>query len=59
MVHEAAFADQSPELERLMPGEMSEGLAGEAKWEDVDKGTFITICPIRIHRRLFNSENDC
>jgi hypothetical protein len=41
MVHEAAFADQSPGLERLMRGEMSEGQAGEAKWEDVDKATFI------------------
>jgi hypothetical protein len=41
VVHEAAFADQSRGLAALMRGEMSEGLAGEAKWEDVDKGTFV------------------
>jgi len=41
IIHEAAFANQSPELAALMRGEMSEGLASEAKWEDVDKGTFV------------------
>ncbi|KAH9206683.1 hypothetical protein DL95DRAFT_469384 [Leptodontidium sp. 2 PMI_412] len=40
-VHEATFADQSPGLKALMRTEMSEGLAREAKWEDVDKETFI------------------
>jgi hypothetical protein len=41
VIHEAAFADLSPALATLMRGQMSEGLAGEAKWEDVDRGTFI------------------
>jgi hypothetical protein len=39
-VHEAAVAQQSPALAALMQGEMSESIAGEARWEDVDKGTF-------------------
>ena len=34
-------ADQSPALDSLMREEMSESLAGEAKWKDVDKGTFL------------------
>lgn len=46
MVHEAAFTDQSPELASLMRGEVSEGMAGKAKWEDVDKGTFIRFAPL-------------
>ncbi|KAH6667258.1 hypothetical protein B0J14DRAFT_186701 [Halenospora varia] len=41
VVHEAAVADQSPELTALTRGKMSEGLAAEARWEDVDKETFI------------------
>jgi hypothetical protein len=41
VVHEAALADQSPALATLMRGKMSESLAGEAKWKDVDKTTFI------------------
>jgi hypothetical protein len=41
MVHEEALADQSTALTRLMRGEMSESLAGETKWKDVDKETFI------------------
>lgn len=41
VIHEAAFADLSPALATLMRGRMSEGLAGEAKWEDVDRGTFV------------------
>jgi hypothetical protein len=41
VVHEKAFADQSPELAALMRGEMSESLAGATKWEDVDQGTFV------------------
>ncbi|CZR61694.1 uncharacterized protein PAC_11591 [Phialocephala subalpina] len=40
-VHEATFADQSPGLKALMRTEMSEGLAREAGWEDVDKEIFI------------------
>ena len=40
MLHEAALADQSPALATLMRGKMSESLAGEAKWKDVDRGTF-------------------
>lgn len=39
-VHEAAVAQQSPALAALMQSEMSEGIAGEARWDDVDKGTF-------------------
>jgi hypothetical protein len=41
MVHEAAFADQSRALRALMQGTMSEGSAGQAKWEDVDINTFV------------------
>jgi len=41
MVHEAAFADQSRALRALMQGTMSEGSAGQAKWEDVDIKTFV------------------
>lgn len=41
VVHETAFADQSSALPTLMRGMMSESLAGEAKWKDVDIGTFI------------------
>ncbi|CZS92466.1 uncharacterized protein RAG0_03035 [Rhynchosporium agropyri] len=41
VVHEATLADQSPELAALMRGNMSESLAAEARWEDVDTGTFI------------------
>ncbi|PVH71242.1 hypothetical protein DL98DRAFT_375877, partial [Cadophora sp. DSE1049] len=41
VVHEATVADQSPELAALTRGKMSEGLAAEARWEDVEKGTFI------------------
>jgi hypothetical protein len=41
VVHEAAVADQSPALAALMRGKMSESLAGEVKWEDVDRGTFV------------------
>jgi len=40
-VHEATLADQSPGLKALMRTEMSEGLAREARWEDVDKETFM------------------
>jgi hypothetical protein len=40
VVHEAAFADRSPGLKALMRGDVPEGVAGEAKWEDVDKETF-------------------
>ncbi|KAH7410533.1 hypothetical protein BKA64DRAFT_356992 [Cadophora sp. MPI-SDFR-AT-0126] len=40
-VHEATLADQSPGLKALMRTEMSEGLAREASWEDVDKETFM------------------
>jgi hypothetical protein len=41
VVHEAAFADQSQALRALMQGEMSEGSASQAKWEDVDIKTFV------------------
>ncbi len=41
MVHEQALADQSTELSTLMQGKMSESLAGEAIWKDVDEETFI------------------
>jgi len=41
VVHEEALADQSTALTRLMRGQISESLAGEAKWKDVDKETFI------------------
>jgi hypothetical protein len=41
VVHEAAFADQSRALRALMQGEISEGSAGQAKWEDVDIKTFV------------------
>jgi hypothetical protein len=41
MVYEEALADQSTALTRLMRGEMLESLAGETKWKDVDKETFI------------------
>ncbi|PGH07513.1 hypothetical protein AJ79_06248 [Helicocarpus griseus UAMH5409] len=44
-VHEAAFADLSPELDTLMRGrkdmKMNESLEGKAKWEDVDPDTFM------------------
>jgi len=40
-VHEATLADQSPGLKALMRTEMSEGLAREARWEDVNKETFM------------------
>jgi hypothetical protein len=41
MVCEAAFADQSQALRAFMQGTMSEGLAGQAKWEDVDLKSFV------------------
>lgn len=41
MVHKAAFADQSRALRALMQGTISEGSAGQAKWEDVDIKTFV------------------
>merc|ERR1712093_589003 len=40
-VHEATLAYQSPGLKALMRTEMSEGLAREARWEDVNKETFM------------------
>ncbi|KAG4413280.1 hypothetical protein IFR04_013571 [Cadophora malorum] len=40
-VHEAALAELAPGLKALMRTEMSEGLAREARWDDVDKETFI------------------
>ncbi|KAH7308856.1 hypothetical protein BKA65DRAFT_520054 [Rhexocercosporidium sp. MPI-PUGE-AT-0058] len=41
MVHEAVLAEQSPALAALMRGEMAESVAGESRWMDVDKGTFV------------------
>ena len=41
MVHEAVLAEQSPALAALMRGEMAESAAGESRWMDVDKGTFV------------------
>jgi len=41
VVHEQALADQSVALSILMQGKMSESLAGEATWQDVDQETFI------------------
>ena len=41
VVHEAVLIEQSPILAALMRGEMAESVAGEARWIDVDKGTFI------------------
>ncbi|PMD40831.1 hypothetical protein L207DRAFT_459618 [Hyaloscypha variabilis F] len=41
VVHEAVLAEQSPELAALMRGEMAESIAGESRWMDVDKGTFV------------------
>jgi len=41
VVHEQAFADQSNALSILMQGKMSESLAAEATWQDVDQETFI------------------
>ena len=58
MVHEAAFADQSRALRVLMQGEMSEGSAGQAKWEDVDIKTFVRFTQFVYNGRLFDSEND-
>jgi hypothetical protein len=40
-VHEAAIAQQSPALTALVQGEISESRVGEARWGDVDKGTFL------------------
>ncbi|CZT13780.1 uncharacterized protein RAG0_17278 [Rhynchosporium agropyri] len=41
VVHEAVLAEQSPALAVLMRGEMAESVAGESRWTDVDKETFI------------------
>jgi hypothetical protein len=41
MVYVAVVADKCPTLDSLMRGEMSESLAGEAKWKDMGKGTFL------------------
>ena len=41
VVHEATVADLSPELAAITRGKLSEGLTVEARWVDVDKGTFI------------------
>ncbi|CZR54968.1 uncharacterized protein PAC_04853 [Phialocephala subalpina] len=41
VVHEQALADLSTALTTLMQGKMSESLAGEATWKDVDQETFI------------------
>ena len=40
-VYGAAVAQQSPALAALVQGNMSEGLSGEARWGDVNKGTFL------------------
>ena len=41
VVHEAVLAEQSPALAAILRGEMAESVAGESRWMDVDKGTFI------------------
>lgn len=41
MVYVAVVADKCPALDSLMRGEMSESLAGEAKWKDMGQGTFL------------------
>jgi hypothetical protein len=41
VVYEAVLAEQSPALAALMRGEMAESVAGESRWMDVDKGTFV------------------
>ncbi|KAK0105979.1 hypothetical protein ONS95_004488 [Cadophora gregata] len=41
MVSVAVVADKCPALDSLMRGEMSESLAGEAKWKDTGQGTFL------------------
>jgi len=40
LIHEEAIASQSPALNKLMRGEMSEGKTGEVTWADVDLATF-------------------
>jgi hypothetical protein len=41
VVHETVLAEQSPALAALMQGEMAESVAGESRWMDANKGTFI------------------
>jgi BTB/POZ domain len=40
LIHAEAIASQSPALNKLMRGEMSEGKTGEVTWADVDLATF-------------------
>ena len=43
MVHEEAIASQSPALEALMRGKMSESASRVVTWGDIDRATFVDL----------------